>query len=72
LASLAPAAPGKGVSAASARSKPAFDEQDRGEDGGDDKQLAGAASIDRRADDQEHQCRGEDDADDDLEKKARA
>jgi hypothetical protein len=72
LPSLAPAATAKGVSAASARPQPAFDQEDRSEYRGDDQQLDGPTTVDRRPDDKEHESHGEDHADDDLKKNTRA
>ena len=70
--SLAPKAPEKGVSRASARAQPPFDEQDRGEDPGDHEELAGPAAVDGRPDDEEEQRRDQHDPDHDLEQEARA
>src|SRR6266542_2306398 len=69
--SVTPSAPPTGVSAASARSQPAVDQQDRREDPGDDKQFASTAAVDRRPDDEEDERRRQEHAHDDLEQEPR-
>ena len=61
-----------GVSRASARPQPPFDEQDRGEDPGDHEELAGPAAIDGRPDDEEDERRRQHHPDHDLEQQAGA
>src|SRR6266545_1603544 len=70
-ASLAPARREEGVSGASAGPQPALDEQDRRENRRDHEQLTCPAPVDRRPDDEEHERRRQEHADEDLEQETR-